>query len=830
MDFGSTLRPWGLAVCAWISISAAPLRAEVLPVVLIHGIWGGEASWRDYAEHLKRAGYAEPCRLEFDAGSARAVALKAGPPPSGGGSPTGSTVWTPLCESSSLPAKSVVRLVFRDADGQSLAVQGSQVAAGVAWLRQKTGSAKVILIGHSMGGLAARAYLQGASYRNDVERLVTVNTPHLGSLLPYLLEDLAGRDEAGVRRALEAISLGHLSRSADAASTLLRAYLQSKLSRRAVQEVLRPDCAELTSLNRPSGGFSALPPEVEYVSVFSQWRCAAGAGCHEVEALTEPIQRNLASYFDPSKVPQPVVGWSGSVLANWTDGVVPVVSQLLQTTPVGVALPVITEQGRGTHTEVPDDQVTWEVLDRHLGRKAPKPAPAGPLSVALILDSSGSMDRTDPAGLRREGARLLVERSPAAGFAVVDFDSSARRLVSVGQGTEAVRRAISAIDAAGETAICRGLAEGAQALAEAPAGAKAAVLFTDGESTVQPDVCTAEEFARQGWRLFTVGLSLKADGPKLQRLAAEGNGAYVHAISSQDLQRLFDVVASELLDEATLLDVAGSVTEGGTERIAFRVDGSMTTLTGTLSWPGSDLDLVFVSPRGERFAAASGASGATWETARVAQPEAGEWRAEVVGVSVSPGGEPFRLRIGGDSPIRLRPRPLAAAGTGEALELVAELSGSPAGATRADLEVENPKGVVSKVPVEVSGSSLRGLFTETYDPGPYTVRWSVRTGELLRAAVRSVFVGGQAFDPRRGPVRRVEGSYLVWARGASHGLRSGMAVRFLRGGREVGRGQVLSMRATESDVEVFEFTGGIAGIEVGDVVALEAHETLTPER
>ncbi|MBC8042177.1 MAG: T9SS type A sorting domain-containing protein [Rhizobacter sp.] len=44
---------------------------------------------------------------------------------------------------------------------------------------------KVTLVGHSMGGVLSRLYLQstpgGIAYRGDVNRLITLNTPHLGS-------------------------------------------------------------------------------------------------------------------------------------------------------------------------------------------------------------------------------------------------------------------------------------------------------------------------------------------------------------------------------------------------------------------------------------------------------------------------------------------------------------------------------------------------------------------------------------------------------------------------------------------------------------------------
>jgi pimeloyl-ACP methyl ester carboxylesterase len=51
--------------------------------------------------------------------------------------------------------------------------------------RSRSGSAKVILVGHSMGGLVSRSYIQSTTYRDDVERLITLGTPHRGAPEAY---------------------------------------------------------------------------------------------------------------------------------------------------------------------------------------------------------------------------------------------------------------------------------------------------------------------------------------------------------------------------------------------------------------------------------------------------------------------------------------------------------------------------------------------------------------------------------------------------------------------------------------------------------------------
>lgn len=48
-------------------------------------------------------------------------------------------------------------------------------------VKQRSGARRVVLVGHSMGGLVARSYLQSASYADDVERLITLGTPHRGA-------------------------------------------------------------------------------------------------------------------------------------------------------------------------------------------------------------------------------------------------------------------------------------------------------------------------------------------------------------------------------------------------------------------------------------------------------------------------------------------------------------------------------------------------------------------------------------------------------------------------------------------------------------------------
>jgi len=63
-----------------------------------------------------------------------------------------------------------------------------QVRAAVQRLREATGSEQVIIVGHSMGGLVARAYLRDCAQRGasaHVARVITLGTPHHGTALAH---------------------------------------------------------------------------------------------------------------------------------------------------------------------------------------------------------------------------------------------------------------------------------------------------------------------------------------------------------------------------------------------------------------------------------------------------------------------------------------------------------------------------------------------------------------------------------------------------------------------------------------------------------------------
>lgn len=90
-------------------------------------------------------------------------------------------VWLPLAPR--LAARGhVVEAVSLDPPFADLDAHATPLAAAVDALVERTGSPRVALVGHSMGGLAVRAYLRVHGTAR-VARVVTLGTPHRGTML-----------------------------------------------------------------------------------------------------------------------------------------------------------------------------------------------------------------------------------------------------------------------------------------------------------------------------------------------------------------------------------------------------------------------------------------------------------------------------------------------------------------------------------------------------------------------------------------------------------------------------------------------------------------------
>jgi len=168
-----------VAIC--LLLSTTPAMAAALPVLFIHGFCSSAETWDETLPQLstRRYGYDAPRLYENSNGKAAARTLVTA-------------------------SSRTFRIDFSDLNGgfDLLAVanvptdrKAGELKVVIDAIKQFTGAPGVILVAHSLGGLAARSYMQGTghdrngisiSYGRDVAALIMIDTPNQGSRLAYV--------------------------------------------------------------------------------------------------------------------------------------------------------------------------------------------------------------------------------------------------------------------------------------------------------------------------------------------------------------------------------------------------------------------------------------------------------------------------------------------------------------------------------------------------------------------------------------------------------------------------------------------------------------------
>lgn len=160
------------------------------PVILIHGLNGNDTTWNDFLSDIKNFyGWSFGGKMNFCLNQ--------------DGNLVTSNLTTDLADwtNQSLLTKGDFYTINFDIDNNgaiyantasiqsnqaAIVKQGVAIKRAIQYVLEKTGRDKVILAGHSMGGLAAREYLQNSTIwqsdnKHHVAKLFTLGTPHGGS-------------------------------------------------------------------------------------------------------------------------------------------------------------------------------------------------------------------------------------------------------------------------------------------------------------------------------------------------------------------------------------------------------------------------------------------------------------------------------------------------------------------------------------------------------------------------------------------------------------------------------------------------------------------------
>ncbi|KAA6384327.1 MAG: putative Ca-activated chloride channel family protein [Streblomastix strix] len=195
-------------------------------------------------------------------------------------------------------------------------------------------------------------------------------------------------------------------------------------------------------------------------------------------------------------------------------------------------------------------EVVVNVLLTFKGPKAPEQKERPPVTVALVIDKSGSMrDAKKMDFAKIAGVSLVQKLEPRDKLSVVTFDYSANVLIPMASVTNKDRliQQINSIYADGGTDIPAGLEaglgqiEGTKIDGQKLEGTKRIICLSDGQTSyaerVEPIVSSAHQ---RGISTSSVGLGLDYNETLMQNMAQRGGGQYYYCGEAADLPKVFD--------------------------------------------------------------------------------------------------------------------------------------------------------------------------------------------------------------------------------------------------------------------------------------------------
>ncbi|MBN1995384.1 MAG: alpha/beta fold hydrolase [Anaerolineae bacterium] len=323
-----------------------------------------------------------------------------------------------------------------------------------------------------------------------------------------------------------------------------------------------------------------------------------------------------------------------------------------------------------------------------------QPVDGGHTATALVFDVSGSMEEPEPGGARKIEAAITAghdilnlidtENTLAPGahqVGVVSFSNRAKINLPLSHNPDDARRMMGQLSPLDQTNMAAGLDRGIDILENAPSGAaRILLLLSDGQPTTsdanpQPpfifdeleyvDDLKDEILNQQVPRakaanicIFTIGFGRPAplgasgalDESFLQQIAAgSGCGRYYNAKNAFELSTVYLQSRHQALGKL-ITQYSGQIKQNETVNLnGFQVAGGAQQLTVSLNWPGSQLALQLIDPRGQPVEA-NYPNSVRREFGNlvylvIQRPPAGQWQLSVTGMQVPSGVTDFNVLV-----------------------------------------------------------------------------------------------------------------------------------------------------------------------------------------
>lgn len=193
------------------------------------------------------------------------------------------------------------------------------------------------------------------------------------------------------------------------------------------------------------------------------------------------------------------------------------------------------------------------------------------LSVALVVDKSGSMSGSRMEDTQRAVSNFVKNTDTEYNIGLITFDSSARTESSLTKDKNTILRSVQNVAADGGTSIFQGLWEAAAMLKNA-GGRRIVILLSDGEDGDAGRIEEVlEELNRCNIYVYTIGVG-GADTEYLSYIASRCGGKFIHADSSSELGEIYSAIGQYMANDYVIQFTVETEPENYTRVVNAAVD------------------------------------------------------------------------------------------------------------------------------------------------------------------------------------------------------------------------------------------------------------------
>ncbi|OVE79447.1 hypothetical protein BVY01_02485 [bacterium I07] len=302
------------------------------------------------------------------------------------------------------------------------------------------------------------------------------------------------------------------------------------------------------------------------------------------------------------------------------------------------------------------------------------------------------------------------------------------------------------------------------------------------------------------------------------------------ATSERDIISTFNQFLARMTNNSTLCLHQSHIKQGQSLQYEISIDKNTSHFFGSCSWLGSKIGVSLISPNGKIITESSAGTkwfvGDKYISVKVTNPVPGKWKANLTGLEIPSGGEPFTFEVNADAPLMvdLIDNEIA---PGRYEFAIKEIESSERLSDFvASVHAITPKNDTLNLSNQLNNRSFN--FIANAGPGSYRFQVNLmgkdsRSNPVQRFIQKTVLVGD--FVPVHiAPVKYIIGNFLKADLGKQIGNRSGVkCVIFSKGGTsgdKLAVGYVTHLSDRECTIELQQFLSP-KKIVVGDMIELD---------